>query len=521
MFSFFTCSFIKAYEDLIGNVPDIITKGKAGRSTFSVEEFGDVVKYWTVEIQMLKELANELRKRVYGAGLRIKDWHGPGALASFAMRANGIKQHMARSNDDVRMAARYAYAGGRFELFKIGRIEGPIYGIDINSAYPFAIAKLPSLSDGEWCHVDRSDIHKKLSDCHALPPFGLWKLRLRDRDKGGFAHEPSPLFHRDLDHNISFPWYTEGWYYSHEAYLAYQHGAEIVEGWFYQSSAEKPFAWITDMYETRRDWKRRGLSSQLALKLCMNSIYGKLAQRVGYDPEKGTLPPWHQLEWAGWVTSYTRAMLFSIIRKIPYQDLVAVETDGIYTTADPSSLGIVDSKELGGWEVSEYKEMMYVQSGLAWFMDSNGEWHTKRRGLDSGSFTLDDCRDYLSTLAPGAPWNPFVGNTTRFVGLGQALASKWFTQRHCVWETKPREINPGSTGKRIHVHRMCRACRDGRTALETAHDLVISSRSTLDIRSVPHSIPWEQEVGRKAWRDMQTAEDDGVFLTEQDYASFA
>jgi len=75
--------------------------------------------------------------------------------------------------------------------------------------------------------------------------------------------------------------------------VAVKCGAEIVEGWEYTGSQERPFSWVTEMYDTRRDWKRRGISAQLALKLCMNSMYGKLAQRIGWkrcDSSDTTVP---------------------------------------------------------------------------------------------------------------------------------------------------------------------------------------------------------------------------------------
>jgi len=59
------CSFIKAYTDMVGPVPDIITTGKANRRSFTVEEFDQVVEYWSVEIVLLRELAEELRRRLY------------------------------------------------------------------------------------------------------------------------------------------------------------------------------------------------------------------------------------------------------------------------------------------------------------------------------------------------------------------------------------------------------------------------------------------------------------------------
>lgn len=526
IFSFFMCSFIKAYKDLIGSLPDIIVSGKAGRRDFSLDEWDDIVRYWSVEIQLLRELAEELRRRVFNAGLKIRQWHGPGALASYAMTGHSIKSHMSESPEEVRLAARYGYAGGRFELFKVGRVNESLYGLDINSAYPHAISQLPSLAGGYWRYVEHPKTIKR---------FGIYHVQLRKH--GGFVKIPGPVFHRDKKHNISFPWYTDGWYWSPEAQSGQRLGGHVVEGWEFVGGRERPFSWITDMYEQRKDWKRRGISAQIALKLCMNSMYGKLAQRVGWTLENQRIPPFHQLEWAGWVTSYVRARLFNLMMAIPFDQLIAVETDGIYTTKPPDELGITHSGELGGWEVTKYEEILYVQSGLAWLRHPNdcscgkciGTWESKRRGLDpcirghlpdecdcSGTFSLNACRSYLDSLHAmpdkSSPWLPYVGETTRFTGLGRALQSKTGMGAHCVWATDKREVNPGSTGKRVHLSRGCAACAEGATAFERAHDLTIRSMSILDPQSYPHSIPWEEERGHAAWRDYAESQDDDVTL---------
>lgn len=508
-------SFIKAYEDMVGPVPDVIKTGKAGRKSFHISELDDIYKYWAVEIQLLQELANELRKRVYNAGLRITQWHGPGALANYAMQQHNVDRHMAKLDPEIKEAARYGYAGGRFELFKLGRILGPVWSIDINSAYPEAISLLPSLSDGHWRHVDNPN---------RIAKFGIYRIRLRRM--GGFAHAPGPVFHRDKQHNISFPWTVDGWYHAPEARVVSSFGAEIIEGWEYLGSKLRPFDWIPEMYAQRKDWKRRGISAQMALKLCMNSMYGKLAQRIGWDEEKQRIPRWHQLEWAGWVTSYTRAKLYDVMMRIPWRDLIAVETDGIYTTCPPEHIGIVGSDELGGWEVTKYDEIMYVQSGLAW--QRQGEkWFDKRRGLDpcqaepkhnprvcdcDGTFNLGACRTLLETLEPNNRWGVYSGRTTRFVGLGSALASRDPIHRHRVWETRTREIRPGGTGKRIHIPANCQACTEGATAYDKAHDLVIRSAALLDPQSRQHDIPWENQGEHVRWRDYEESEYDDVTL---------
>jgi hypothetical protein len=484
LFGFFQRSFVKAVEELLGvDTPglDIVREGKTYRGSFDDMEY--VEHYWRSEIEILRQLAEELRVRVYGAGLKITQWHGPGALASYVMRREGVRKHMAVNDDEIRQAARYAYAGGRFELFKAGRVTQPIYSLDINSAYPFAISQLPSLSEGEWRHT---------SNPERVVRFGVYRVRMRVH--AGFDKVPSPLFHRDDRHNISYPWVVEGWYWSPEVARIIGHkDVEVLEGWEYLGAHTLPFAWVGDMYEQRREWKSKGYGAQIALKLCMNSLYGKMAQRVGYDPKTGRTPPWHQLEWAGWVTSYTRSMLYGVMRRIPWSHLIAVETDGIYTTYPPEKLHILDSNELGGWEVARYDELVYLQSGLAW-LRSGDEWTAKRRGLDPDSMTLDETMHYAKTLRPNAEWSPFVGRTTRFIGLGAALGSKAPTKAlHCVWQTRDREVTPGERGKRIHVSSMCAACKRGMTAYDGAHDLVIRSRSRVGEMSAPHAIPWEQD----------------------------
>lgn len=505
LFGFFGKSFVKSYEELIGPVPEILSEGKAARSDFASESLEFIEKYWLVEIDMLRELADALRRNLYGAGLRITSWHGPGALASYSLRQHGIKASMAVCPTEVREAARYAYAGGRFEMFRLGRTMGPIYSVDINSAYPFAITRLPDLTCGTWQRTVRPDASK-------LARFGVYRVRLLPTMDGSFLERsPGPLFHRDPMGNISFPWVLDGWYWSPEvrnlARLP-KDRYEIVEGWEYVGSRRAgqalPFEWLNGIYDKRREWKSLGIASQLALKLLMNSIYGKLAQRVGWNEEKRTAPPWHQLEWAGWVTSHCRAMLWDVMSRIPREHVIAVETDGLYTTYDPALLGMKDSKELGSWEVEVYDEILYVQSGMAWLRKGD-VWTCKRRGLDVKTFSLDDCVSYLQSLSASNEWEPFEGQTTRFIGVGAALASEApFKIRHCVWQTTSREIRPGQGGKRIHVSKQCHACDAGLSAFDAAHDMSIRSLAYRHPESSPHDIPWENS-DEYAWRALETS----------------
>lgn len=504
IFSFFTTSFVKAYEKHVGPIPQLVLEGKSQRNDFS--DLAYISKYWQAEIECLVALANTLRDRMVEAGFKLTSWHGPGALANYALAERKMGSKKRECPKEVREAAKYAYAGGRFEMFKLGRTMGPIYSLDINSAYPFGISRLPDLTSGVWEHRTFGDDGES-SLRPRIARFGVYRVRLLPQRTDTFIpRTPGPLFHRDKVGNISFPWVTEGWYWSPEVRNLVRRVPtnrwEILEGWEFLGANYDAFDWLPEMYAQRKDWKAEGIAAEYALKLCMSSLYGKMAQRVGWNEERRTAPKWHQLEWAGWTTSNTRAMLWDLMSRIPTESLLAVETDGLYTTTDPSDLGITESKELGGWEIDTYDEILYVQSGLAWLRKGE-DWICKRRGLDANTFGLDDCRRYIDSLKPGGEWDPYIGETTRFIGLGAALSSSApMKVRHCVWQTTTREVSPGQGGKRVHIWRQCKACQDNHSAFHAAHEMSIRSLAYKDPMSHPHDIPWDSDP-EPEWRQQK------------------
>jgi hypothetical protein len=501
MFGFFQCSFLKAIKSYLKGDPileriEIIERGKAGRNDFTYKEIETVKEYWTIEGETGRRLADRLREYLYDVNLNISQWHGPGALANYAYRQNNIKTHKAETPPEVYEAARFGYAGGRFERFQIGRFRNG-WGIDINSAYPYGISQLPSLAEGRWQHTTNATPEN-------IVEFGIYHIRMKGSP---IALAASPLFHRDRAGNISYPWITDGWYWSPEvATLRGMPNVEIIEGYEYVGWKTRPFAFVLDVYNQRKVLKLAGVGSEMALKLLLNSLYGKMAQRVGWERTGGP-PTWHQLDWAGWVTSATRAKLYSVMRRIPSSQLIAVETDGIYTTCDPATIGIEHSKELGGWEVTPFDEIRYVQSGM-YAKGAEGQWTTKYRGLDARSINAWTIRQHLKSLEPNiSEWPMLSGPTTRFVGYRQALWRQSMNMgpmkmHMCKWEHDTKDLSAGSAGKRIHSASLCYACKQGLNAWEAPHNTVIRSNSVFDMQSHKHDIPW-LEFESAAWRDYQ------------------
>lgn len=509
VWGFFQSSLVSALKSTIADHPKMsylpkIEEGKNRRGAFTKSELPYVLEYWQIENELAHALVTRLREYLYNVGLRITQWHGPGAIASFGYRINHIDDHKRDCGPDIYAAARYAYAGGRFERFHIGRYR-KVYGYDINSAYPNAIAKLPSLAEGKWIHND----HPK-----RIVEFGIYRVSMRGP---AISSKPAPLFHRDKAGNITYPWRLDGWYWSPEIKaiirtMPHSRSVRIREAYEYVGWKTRPFEWVKDVYNQRREMKASGAGAQMALKLFLNSLYGKMAQRAGWE-RTGSAPHWHQLEWAGWVTSYTRAMLYELMAQIPYDKLIAVETDGIYTTAGPDEITIKIGDELGQWEMTYYDEMIYLQSGL-YAKRQKREWSLKYRGLDKDSVSIELFRRHPTLLKPNKDWPKMVGKTTRFVGYRNALWRGPFNERHCAWEIEPKEISCGDIGKRIHSTPLCKACQLGKNAYALPHDTIIKSKTMVmqddELMSCMHDIPWlDNEISDELfdWREFEESQE--------------
>src|SRR5882724_2259309 len=517
--SFFGTTFISAAEQILGSDVsaddrDVIAHGKAARGNQSWDDMPAIRHYWSREIVLIQRVFEKFREVMYRAGFALKEWYGPGALANYINATRQLRPHMAAGQitsgvmpREVHEASKRAFSGGRFELFQAGRIVGPVYAVDIGSAYPYALTKVPSLHEdaGEWVHVERPT---------TISLFGVYRIRFRVPNPTPLEYRAMPLFWRDNRGMISYPNAVHGWYWSPEA-AATQHlpGVEIEEGWEWRSNEEVfPWDFLHDMYDTRMRLGKQNLLS-MPFKLGPNSLYGKYAQTVGWDQKKRLPPKSHALPVAGWVTSYCRAMLFTAMMRVPGK-IIAVETDAIYTTAHPSMLGIDLGKGLGQWDASEYDEMMYVQSGMYHYKE-DGEWRgTRSRGMNRGEYPVTAAERYLKSLqfetTLGLPFGKMRLETKpKFIGAGAAIVSKEpLKEIMNSWRPQTKYMALGDTGKRTHVPGACTTCASGIGPYDAPHALVVRSRSDGETLSYPRGLPWESGHSKEVQeiRDKQMVE---------------
>lgn len=232
--------------------------------------------------------------------------------------------------------------------------------------------------------------------------------------------------------DVFFPAQGEGWYWWPEVDAALAsldthplYTLAVLDGYVWRPECKHvPFGWVPDLYRQRAEWKRAGNPAELPLKLALNSLYGKMAQQVGYNPDTGRRPPNHQLAWAGYVTSHTRAKLY----RAAMQDermIIQIATDGIFAT---EPLQVDEGTDLGQWEVARHDWITMVQSGVYW--TESGSYSRGYDKPDSSPSSLDreriiqGWRHHEQSLS---------FSNVRFIGMGTAVTSAKAFRRWRRW----------------------------------------------------------------------------------------
>jgi len=473
--SFFQQAFVKACDSYLGNRfehRNMIVENKRLRSTFRPADIDEIIRYNDAELTNLVSLMNELRTRLHNVGLFPSRWDGPGAIAVALMQREGIKAHKAESPIDLKPAVRSAYFGGRFEVIKCGHSRLPAYEYDLNSAYPWALLDVPSLAQGEWAKINEQ----------STLPFAVSRVTYKGANSGAL---PQPLPCRQPNGTISYPRNVTGWYWQPEILAANEYVHKfggtltIHETWeFREATNDRPFSFIKPLYQQRKKLKAAGDGSHVGIKLGLNSLYGKLAQQVGAKQNSdGTwrIPPYHQLEWAGYVTSKCRAAVLSLAMK-DLRAVIAFETDAVFLS---HKVRANEGSGLGQWEYEQFDNLTYLQSGT-YFATKEGSEVAKTRGVDRDTLTREQV---LSAMHAGQP--TVESRLTRFIGLGLALQGQFDKWRH--WITAPKNLSLEAKGKRIHIP--CNACVGSDFSLGGFHRTIIGNdESTV---SSEYQILWE------------------------------
>lgn len=405
VFGFFQTSFVKALSQWGFDPPAEIEQMKQKRGTFTRNDLQAVVHYCQHECRLLVQMMERLQEACQEADcVPRRRWIGAGSIASSLLTSHGAKHHHAYDadlfgrevTDDYVLRA---YFGGRVELYQQGW-QSRAVAHDIRSAYPYAAMNLPDLSEATF-------LRTKL---FTPGNYGLWRVSWDEPE--GRQVMPFPV--RLPKGDICYPRSGEGVYHTAEVSAALDCGysVRVHDGVLLTPRVGLPFTWINDVYEHRARFKREGNYAEKALKLGLNSVYGKTAQGYGF----GRKPPFQSYFWAGYITSYTRA---SALRMLQNMDVpVMTATDGIVGI---DGIPRLYNDNIGAWEHSAYDRIATVQPGV-YVAEENGERMVKSRGF----FARDVDYDAMLQRFYDDPQSCYHFKSRRFIGLKVALHRKDF-----------------------------------------------------------------------------------------------
>jgi hypothetical protein len=189
----------------------------------------------------------------------------------------------------------------------------------------------------------------------------------------------------------------------------------------------QPFGWIPDTFAHRARLKAAGDPAEKALKLGLNSVYGKLAQGYGH-------PPFQSYIWAGHITATTRARMLALA--VGSDGVCMISTDGLFAHAPANR---ITGDRLGDWESDTIAGLFCAQPGV--YDGAKGDRPVvKSRGFFAKEVDYDALRQaYISRGCDGS----YSYDSRRFIGLRVALHRKDFSVwRQWVDERRTISLNP-------------------------------------------------------------------------------
>lgn len=485
-FAYWQMSFAKALNssrELFSRdqqaVIKMIERMKKERSHFDTMPDDEIREYCFSECEYLSIMYRDLLKHADSMGLVQHDHFGPGSIAVAFFSKEGLKDALPQGNTldylsglPASVAIR-SYYGGRFEISEQG-IIGDLIENDIQSAYPSIAVNLPCLRHGRFKHVKTFRpgkwgfyyVGSRTSGPWAPFPFRASAATAKEYLNYGRRHESGGKG------SIAFVHGGRRWVTAAEVETARKYFGDdavpVFDGWVFKPGCEhKPFARLIDLYlqrkigdpecadcvtghvpegKTKREYfceKHSEPSAGLSkiIKLIINSVYGKLAQAVGwklrYDSQFGEdaaeawdSPTYQCYIWASWITGGTRAKvleaaliggrdadcpechsgeMFRACRE--HASVKSIATDGILTNQEIPELWTHDYA-LGSWERESKPDAWLGMPGIYSFKDLGkpeeceacrargiacddhvSDKKFKRRGLDSRYFPADHLRE--------------------------------------------------------------------------------------------------------------------------------
>ncbi len=348
-------------------------KIKEDRKSFSLRHYfrhkKQVRQYCLTDCVLTRELAENWLDAFFEAfSFYPANWISSGYLAEKVLVHNKIPiPFFVDVPYDIQKLAWESFYGGRFELIQRGYI-GECYLYDINSAYPYALTFLPDITNGKWF------ASKKINPKSSL---GFFHIRAQI----DYSVKIAPFPFRTKNNRIIYPVGEFETFVTLEELKAVTGDPKIrykiIDSYQFIANPDctYPFReFLSEQYDKRMKLKEEKNPLERAIKIVLNSMYGKTAQRV--NNQMGNL---YNPIIASFITGFARAQLYKFVKDHKLEnDVVAFATDSI--ACRKKILGL-DSKKLGEMKLDKSANDVYFLSNG--FYRFNDTWKNRGIGYDS------------------------------------------------------------------------------------------------------------------------------------------
>jgi hypothetical protein len=370
LWQFYRSSLNEASRKYLGDAKEEIDVTNIAQYLEKAEMRQKLIKYCLKDAILTQKLGELLQAKLNNIGISFDKPYSCGNLSQrFFFKG---RETLGFKKTEWNLYALYCYYGGRFEVLKRGFFR-KVYQYDINSAYPFYISKLVDPNKGEWI---------KTRDIDYSADYGFAKISIKYYENDLISPIPFrtdsmviyPNFSETTEYYLTFP----------ELKTAERLGLEfdVLDSWAFYGTGEPLFPQIAEIYEQRKRAKAEGDKAlELVLKILMNSLYGKFAERkaklkASLKPAEGSKEinlgdcKFYVLEsnkpgilfnpvLAAYITALTRVQLVQTCMH-HFDDIIMFATDSILTTKP----FIPESEKLGDWKLEMSGEAVVLMTGV-------------------------------------------------------------------------------------------------------------------------------------------------------------
>jgi hypothetical protein len=310
----------------------------------------------------------------------------PGQIAA-GFFGDKIRFRLDRKHNAI---AQRGYRGGRIEVYKRGYLP-KVYAYDLKSAYPWALSKLPDPRGLKVMETGKGE-----ENGQAL--YSIYCVRVRIGEDVGIP--PVARFGGGDSDDVRLIYPTGAfkcWLTGPEVDLLKRNGwlQEIMYG-IHLVGERRP--WLVEIPRLFR-LRKTNPAISTAIKLVLNSIYGKFAQQRPVTGGAHTVDTGTRRfngEWissikvpgkttnffvASYITAMVRVRLWETMNAVGFEHCCLAATDGLVTVR-PLPKHLIGNGKLGDWIPSfdGAGKALIVGTGV-YSLFYNGKWHDKVRGF--------------------------------------------------------------------------------------------------------------------------------------------